>query len=399
MRDIRVIHLTHSVGPGSTGVGTVVPGLALAQRDVGLDAGIWCTARPGDIDWAAQEVGMPPGAFRGFGVVGPRRLAHSPGMLRSARSTEGRLFEVVHQHGIWTGVSRVTRAFRFRHGTPTVIAAHGSLARWALRRGRLQKWLAGRAYERRNLLKADCLHAVTFAEALDYRAFGLANPVAVIPNGVSDHWLDSVGDGDRFRKAFGVPRQARAVLFVGRVSPEKGLLSVVRALAGQRASLAGWVLVVAGPDARGHQAVVESLARAFDLGEQLRFVGPLYGQAKRDAFSAAELFLLPSSGEAAPLVVPEALGAGVPVLTTTATPWEDLVRHGAGWWVEPSPEAIGEAWREAASLDAEVLRAMGARGRELVRASYRWTRSAEMTIALYEWLRGRRERPDFVVTD
>ncbi len=42
---------------------------------------------------------------------------------------------------------------------------------------------------------------------------------------------------------------------------------------------------------------------------------------------------------------------------------------------------------------------MGQRGRELVADKYTWTKSAEMTIELYEWLLGRGDRPDFVVFD
>ena len=60
---------------------------------------------------------------------------------------------------------------------------------------------------------------------------------------------------------------------------------------------------------------------------------------------------------------------------------------------------IADALLDAASRPVEELRAMGARGRELVASRYVWPIVAERTIALYRWLSGQAPRPDFVVVD
>ena len=73
------------------------------------------------------------------------------------------------------------------------------------------------------------------------------------------------------------------------------------------------------------------------MGDTVRFLGPLDGEAKERAFAGnADLFVLPSFSESFGMAVGEALGAGVPVLTTTGVPWPMLARRGCGWSVAPT---------------------------------------------------------------
>lgn len=396
---MRVIHVTPWVGRGSFGLGPVVLNLALEQCRAGVEATVWCADSVRDAEWAFASSGLPRDRIRTFPVLGPRRLAFSPGMEHAARILSGSDVHLVHQHGLWSATSRCVVALRQRLRMPTVVAAHGSLQAWALRRSRFRKWVAAIAYERENLLHASCLHAVAAPEVANYRDYGLTNPVAVIPNGISAAWLRSVGDDARFRDAQGLGRDRRILLYLSRIAPIKGLPILLQAMARLGGRLEDWLLVIAGADERGHQADVERLVETLNLGTLVRFVGPLHDQSKRDAFAAADVFVLPSEGDAAPMVVLEALGAGVPVLTTQATPWRHLEQHSCGWSVEATPEGLENGLAVATALNREVLHAMGAKGKSLVSSSFSWSRSAEMTVRLYDWLCGRCDRPEFVLLD
>jgi len=92
-----------------------------------------------------------------------------------------------------------------------------------------------------------------------------------------------------------------------------------------------------------------------------------------------------------------ALGADVPVLTTQASPWEELVTHQCGWWTAISQDAIADALRDALQQPPQALRAMGARGKDLIRTRYTWASIARATIELYQWLLGHANRPSFVI--
>jgi glycosyltransferase involved in cell wall biosynthesis len=159
------------------------------------------------------------------------------------------------------------------------------------------------------------------------------------------------------------------------------------------------MLIIAGKDEFGHKKEIEIIIKNLRLQSMVRFLGPLYGQNKLDAFSASNVFVLPSYSEGSPMVVLDSLAAGVPVITTKMTPWESLVAFKCGWWVDPSVEGLVESLRSMMVLSPGKLKDMGKRGKELVRSQYLWSAQAQKTIDLYEWLLGRKSKPDFVIID
>lgn len=394
---MNILHLTNFVGKRSFGIGPIVLGLASSQQVLGHHVSIYSVDAESEARELETAYHLRAGTIQTFPILGPSRLACSPQMEQHVLAHAAE-YDVVHTHGIWTYTSRVVNRWRAHKGGPTVVTPHGSLDAWALKRSRWKKRLALWLYERENLHRASCLHALSQREVEGFRAYGLANPIAIIPNGISEDWLASTGDASRFRDKFDLTTEMRVMLFLSRITPKKGLPMLLQAMASLQQQLGDWKLVIAGVDEFGHQPEVEALVRQLGLQPYVQFVGPLYGQDKRDAFAAAELFVLPSHSEGAPVVILEALGAGVPVLTTQASPWQELVTHQCGWWTEISQDAIADALHDAFQQSPATLRAMGARGKQLIRARYTWTFIAQMTIELYIWLLGLASRPSFVIT-
>lgn len=392
---MRVVHLTPSVGPESYGLGQVALNLAKAQIEAGLDPVIWCLDSPALCREITTRLGCPAGMVRGFAPVGPRFLGYSPAMLRAA-DEEGNRFRVAHQHGIWTGMSRVTNRLRQRHHVPGVVAPHGSLEPRVVVKSGLKKRLALLGYESKNLKHAACLHATAPGEVSDFRQFGLSNPIAHIPNGISSEWARSVGDAAAFRREFRVPEGKRVLLFMARIAPKKGLPLLLHAFKALQPTVPDWVLVIVGSDEDGHLAEVTALVAALGLESSVIFTGAIFGAHKRNAFEAAELFVLPSLSEGFPMVVLDALGAGVPSIVTQACEWEVIATQGCGWWVEASVDAIGVALAEGLSRTPGQLTAMGRVARELVVANYAWLGIAKKTSALYRWMVKAADRPEFM---
>jgi glycosyltransferase involved in cell wall biosynthesis len=84
------------------------------------------------------------------------------------------------------------------------------------------------------------------------------------------------------------------------------------------------------------------------------------------------------------MVIAEALAHGVPVLTTTGTPWERLGASQCGWQVEPHVAALAVGLKHATALDTDALRAHGERGRDLVMSELAWPAVARKFVNLYE---------------
>ena len=254
---------------------------------------------------------------------------------------------IVHQHGLWRSTMHRAAVAARRARVPVVWAPMGMLEPWALGHRAWKKKLAWWMYQRRDLAGAAVLHATSRLEADGVRQAGLHAPVAVIPLGVT---LPERARPDR------PELPTRTALFLSRIHPKKGLLMLLEAWAALRP--AGWRLVIAGNDENGHAAEVRAAIARLRLNDVVSMPGPAYGEAKEELFREAQIFILPSHSENFAVVIAEALVRELPVLTTTGTPWPELIEKKAGWWVEPEIASIQAALAAATALPREELRAM-----------------------------------------
>jgi glycosyltransferase involved in cell wall biosynthesis len=151
---------------------------------------------------------------------------------------------------------------------------------------------------------------------------------------------------------------------VGRLQPEKGVDVFLRAaaLVSARVPSARFVVVGDGP-LRGE---LEALAGRLGLEGRVEFLG--YRPDARELLGGLDVLAVSSRSDGAPLVVLEALTAGVPVVGSAVGGIPDQIRHGReGLLVPPGdPHALADA---LAALVAEPARAraMGAAGRRRAR--------------------------------
>lgn len=180
--------------------------------------------------WAPLSVVTVPGK-------GPRRFGYAPDLERQLEAFNP---DVVHTHGLWTYTSVVSSRWQRRTGRPVIIHPHGMLDPWAVRNAAWKKRVAGWLFEYRHLRNAACLRALCDSEADAIRAFGLKNPVAVIPNGmdlpdlVESSSLRVDGITSQLSTAVSQPQAAaspRTLLYLGRIHPKKGLANLIRAWA------------------------------------------------------------------------------------------------------------------------------------------------------------------------
>ncbi len=296
---------------------------------------------------------------------------------------------VVHNHGVWLRCSYEVGAFTHKREIPYVLSPRGMLEPWALNHSKWKKKLAWQLYARRSCEFASSFHATAESEAESIRRLGFKQPIAVIPNGVQ---LPRFDPSSVFRPS---SSEKRTALFLSRINPKKGLPMLLDAW--KRLSPEGWRLIIAGNDDSNHLPVVRQKIAEFGLGGQVEIAGPLFGEAKEAAYRDADLFVLPSYSENFGIVVAEALGYGLPVLTTTGCPWQELVSERCGWWVDPTTDRIELGLKAALSTEPGELKAMGLRGRALVEKNYQWPYIAERMLEFYDWLINGGRQPDFVV--
>jgi glycosyltransferase involved in cell wall biosynthesis len=255
---------------------------------------------------------------------------------------------------------------------------------WALRNKRWKK-VAYSFFERANLRRAACLHAHTEAEVLDYRAFGIRNPVAIIPNGVE---VPPLSDAEAFLRAHPECRGRQVLLYLGRIHYKKGVQLLARTWAGLAPRFPDAHLVYAGPDSENTLAGLRTLVAELGLAERVTFTGMLDAPAKWSALAAAHAFVLPSYSEGFSVATLEALAAARPVIVTDACRFPEIAERQCGWVVRPEPGELEAALAECLGASRARLEAMGENGRNLVRTRYQWSAIGRQMSDVYDWVLG-----------
>lgn len=311
------------------------------------------------------------------------------GVFPHARSLDRELaradHDVLHLHGIWQLQSRSVNHWRRAKGRPVMISPRGMLDPWALANSGWKKKLAGAWFENRNLREADCMHALNSSEARSMRAFGLTNPIAIIPNATD---LAEIG-----------PRETnegrKTLLFLGRIHPKKGLSELVDAWALTMADQPGlakeWQLEIAGWDDGGHLGALADQVAQAGLGYSVRLSGPAFGEEKDALLRRADAFVLPSYSEGLPMSVLEAWAYRLPVLMSEACNLPEGFSAGAAVRISTEPEQLAEALGD--TLPRKDLQQIGDKGRRLVEQRFTWSRVAEQHMDVYRWMLGEREAP------
>jgi glycosyltransferase involved in cell wall biosynthesis len=337
---------------------------------------------------------------RQWPAVGIKALGYSGRMVDGVEDGLVAGSSVISQHGLWLHYGRVARNVGRSRSVPVIIHPHGMLEPRALRNSSWKKQITGRLWEFENLRSAACLRVTSKDELEWVRSFGLKNPVALIPHGIDVENYESLPLRSEAEASLPLWKGRRILLSLSRVHPKKGLPVLLEAWGRLGREREDWLLVIGGPDQRGHLSELKQLVADRGLSESVLFAGPLFGDRKLAAYALAALFVLPSYSENFGVAVAEALAAGLPVVTTSGTPWKDLQERGCGWCADAgSAEHLAETLRAALPVPKRELIEMGAKGREWMRRDFSWKRLAAQMVAVCEWTLSSGTPPGCVVLD
>jgi glycosyltransferase involved in cell wall biosynthesis len=359
---LRILQIIDSLNPCRGGTVECVRqiGRALSRSGHRVEV-VACKDRPGS-DWLDDFPVRTHALGPGLG-----QYAYTP-RLKGWLARHGSEFDAWIINGLWQYPG--LRAPRVAHemGIPYFVYAHGMLDPWNRRAAplkylkKLSYWLAA---ERWTLEHAAALVFTSDEECvLARRYFPSAHwQEVVVGNGISEPPVPAHGAAARFRIAHDIPPEKRILLYLGRIHPKKGIDVLLRAFASLPEAREKFILVIAGG---GDAAYVKSLkASSAQLGiaQAIRWAGPLYDEDKWQAFSAADLFVLPSHQENFGIALVESLAAATPVCTTTGVNiHRQLERCNAGIVCRDSEQGVASAlaqWlalgdREQANLRANA---------------------------------------------
>jgi glycogen synthase len=287
--------------------------------------------------------------------------------------------DVVHTHTWYVGLGGML--VQSIHDVPLVVTLHSLEP--------LRPWKAdqlGTGYavsswaERLAVERADRVIAVSAQMRADILAHFRVAPerVVVIHNGVDARAFARTDRREALAR-HGV--REPYVLFVGRISEQKGifhLLEAARALPPE----VQLVLCASSPDTPELSARLEAAVAG---RPQVRWINAMLPvEEVVQLYTHAGLFVCPSIYEPFGLINLEAMACGVPVVASRVGGIPEVIVDGeTGWLVEPGDvAALGQALR-AALADPARARRMGEAGRRRVEAHFAWDRIAERTLEVY----------------
>ena len=241
-----------------------------------------------------------------------------------------------------------------------------------------------------------------FYTALDKRlarycdaVVGVSKPVTdelrrCVPASSKVRYIENGVDTDVYRPAMSRADAKQAiglgglplVGFVGRLSADKGVVYLMRALGDLPETAAGPLHAVIVGDGE-HRGALEAEAHRLGLSERVHFLGN-----RRDTpllYSAFDVFVLPSLREGFPMVLLEAMSIGLPVISTRVGDVDYIVEQGvSGIVVNPADPAALQQALQTVMENPDRSSRMGALARQRVEEHFSSAKMAREYLTLYE---------------
>jgi alpha-maltose-1-phosphate synthase len=349
---------------------------------------------------------------RGYGTC-PGRFDRTPSQLKSPLGAFDRSVgfaadpvdaDVVHCHTWYSHLGGLV--IRRAYGVPLVVTAHSlePLRPWKreqLARGYdLSSWVEQAAME-----QADAVVAVSEGMKRDIVDLFEVDPqrVHVIHNGIDTGEYRRVPERDRIEE-FGIDPGRPYVLFVGRITRQKGIIHLVEAIPHLRPE-AQVVLCAGAPDTPEiGREMAERVRAAQEARAGILWIDRTVDRATAvQLYSHAAVFCCPSVYEPFGIINLEAMACGAPVVASAVGGIPEIVEPGRTGWlvpVDPVPEnafrprdpaAFARGLADAINAilaDPARGRAMGEKGRRRAVERFGWPRVARETARLYRALSG-----------
>lgn len=279
--------------------------------------------------------------------------------------------DIIHGQGV-----DVAGYLSVSSGVPAVVTIHGLLSECAKYetdlKTRVRAIVTGMLTEKRTVRQATDLIAIS-PYVTQYYGTGIAGRVHEVPNAVAQSFFDV--------KRF--PERGR-FLFAGRIANGKGLIDLLHAIARNRSTVKKVVLAGATPE-KSYEETIRMESERLGLNDVVVFAGLLDEKSLQMEFSRAEALLLPSYQETAPMVVQQAMAAGLAVIASKVGGIPYQIQHDAtGLLFEPgNVEELAEQLRRLAS-DCSLGPRLGTAAQKVAATRYDAYEVARATLSVYE---------------
>jgi len=386
-RRLRVLHVIANLDPHHGGPPAAITGMCLALARRGHTVTIATTDdyegghshQPGEA--LGEEV-----AVQYFPIQWPRRYGLSLPMVEGLR----RLipdFDLVHIHSLYLFHTLVTGHWCRALGVPYVVRPHGTLDPYLRRRSRLKKTVYNWLVERRNLDHAAAVHYTSADERDLVALLGFKAPAVVVPLGIDLREFDDLPQPGMFRRRHPALLDKTLIVFLGRLTPKKGLDLLAKAFGEVRRVVPQAHLVIAGPDDEGYGRQVRKFLADSGVDGHTTLLGMVAGREKLELLRDTDVWVLPSYTENFGLAVVEAMASGLPlVISNRVNIWNHIAAREAGLVVDCDASQVSQAICRVLR-EPDLGRRLAANALSLARTEFSWAAvGAQLEQVYYDLL-------------
>ena len=323
--------------------------------------------------------------FKAYSLPGEMHYVFIPSMLRALLKEKT---DIIHSHSygyFQTNAGAFTTKMK---RLPFIITPHFHPP-WSMwggaKRKRLRRIYDG-AIAKTILNAADVIIGVSSHEMELMKEVGSrTDHIKIIPNGIDFSSFDPIPERELFRERYGI--SGRMILYAGRLASNKGLVHLIDAAPKVISQFPDTTIVLVGED-EGQRRMLEGKAKKLGIRDKVVFTGHITDEKLfKSAFSACDVFVLPSEYEAFGIVLLEAMACEKPCVATNVGGISEVLEEGkTGLLVEyGEPDPLASAIIQLLG-DEKRQRSMGEAGRERVKKTFTWPKIVDQIEGVYKEL-------------
>jgi glycosyltransferase involved in cell wall biosynthesis len=296
--------------------------------------------------------------------ISPKLFFLSPATIKN--------FDLILIHSLYSFPAFAGGTLARLYHKPYLIIPHGALEPVLRAKNRIIKDIYHFIYANKMLSKAD---SIIFNHEYDRKESNIDNLKArsvIIPLGFNNIAFIGQKKKGEFRRKFLSGYQGPLVLFLGRLNLKKGVDLLIDAFAKVMIKNQDCLLVLVGnADPSSYQEQVKTWIHNNKLEDNVILTGPLYGEDKINAYSDADIFVMPSLSENFGYTLFEAMASRIPVIVSDTVSYSQEVSNSkAGIVIRRNSEDFALAILQLLS-NKDMRISMGENGRRLTQ-NYSW---------------------------
>ncbi|MFZ0189554.1 MAG: glycosyltransferase family 4 protein [Streptosporangiaceae bacterium] len=309
------------------------------------------------------------------------------GLEMAARLTEQLRPAVLHAASNYANAT-IALALGERYGLPVVYEVRGFWEdTWLSRHPKGNDLASSELYRRNRDLETRCMQAadlvVTLGEAMreEIVARGIpAEKVLIVPNAVSEEFLQPLPDADALRKELGIAPNEHVVGEVSSLVPHEGIGTLLEAtrLLRERGLPVRALIVGDGPE----RPALQRQAADLGLGEAAIFTGRVPAAKVREFHALLDVFVVPRTPDrvcqlVTPLKPVEAMASGLCVVTSEVKALAEIIKPDVtgALTIPQDPVALADSL-ELLVCSPDIRKKLGDNAREWVARDRTWTHNA-----------------------